>query len=354
MNEASDMLIYGANGFTGKLIAEQAKASGLTPTIAGRNRAEIEALAERVGLPYRVFGLAAPAEVDAGIHGFRLVLHCAGPYSATSKPMLDACLRARAHYLDITGELRVLEAILSRDAEARASGCVLLPAVGFDVVPTDCMAAKLHDEMPQAVRLELAFSGGLAPSPGTAKTAVEGLHIGALVREGGQFVTLKAPLTREVPFGDGPQFAMSIPWGDLVTAYYSTRIPAITVYTVVPRGVAKMAPMLRFWSPLLRIPSVIRFLQSEVEKRARGPSAEQRATFRMWIWGRVEDAAGRALEGHLEVPEGYRLTTLAALECAKRVLSGAVPPGATTPSRAFGADFVTRLPGVGRFRIVRT
>jgi short subunit dehydrogenase-like uncharacterized protein len=261
-------------------------------------------------------------------------------------------LRVGAHDLDITGELRVLEAVLSRDAEARAAGVVLLPAVGFDVVPTDCMAAKLHAEMPDAVRLELAFSGGLAPSPGTAKTAVEGLHIGALVRRDGQFVTLKAPLSREIPFGDGPQFGMSIPWGDLVTAHHSTGIPTITVYTVVPRGVARMAPMLRFWSPVLRVPSVIRFLQNEVEKRAKGPTPEQRETFRMWIWGRVEDAAGRAVDGHLEIPEGYRLTVLAALESAKRVLSGDVRPGATTPSLAFGADFVTSLPGVGRFRIV--
>jgi len=353
VSAASDVLVYGANGYTGKLIVEHAKASGLMPTIAGRNRSEIEELAARLGLPFRVFGISTPEEVDAGIRGFRLILHCAGPYSATSKPMVDACLRARTHYLDITGELRVLEAVLSRDAEARASGCVLLPAVGFDVVPTDCMAAKLHDEMPEAVRLELAFSGGLAPSPGTAKTAVEGLHIGALVRQGGQIVTLNAPLTREIPFGEDAHFAMSIPWGDLVTAYYSTGIPTITVYTVVPRVVAKTAPMLRFLSPLLRAPSVIRFLQGEVEKRARGPSAEQRESFRMWIWGRVEDAGGRALEGHLEVPEGYRLTTVAALECAKRVLSGEVPPGATTPSKAFGADFVTTLPGVGRFRIVR-
>lgn len=348
-----DVLIYGANGFTGALIAEEAKASGLTATVAGRNGAQIEGLARRLGLPHRVFGLETSDEVDAGIRGFRLVLHCAGPYSATSKPVVDACLRAHAHYLDLTGELRVLESVLSRDAEAKAADTVLLPAVGFDVVPTDCMAAKLHAELPSAARLELAFSGGLAPSPGTAKTAVEGLHIGALVRRNGQFVTLKAPLTRDIPFGGGPQFGMSIPWGDLVTAYYSTGIPTITVYTVVPRGVARMAPMLRFWSPVLRIPSVVRFLQHEVEKRAHGPSAEQRDSFRMWIWGRVEDDEGRFVEGHLEVPEGYRLTVVAALESAKRVLSGDVMPGATTPSKAFGPDFVTSLPGVGRFRFVR-
>lgn len=353
MTGASDFLIYGANGFTGKLIAEKAKRLGLTPTVAGRSPDAVEKIARELGLPHRAFALGSAEEVDSGIRGARLVLHCAGPYSATSRPMVDACLRAGAHYLDITGELRVLEAVLSRDAEAKASGSVLLPAVGFDVVPTDCMAATLHAAMPDATRLELAFSGGLAPSPGTAKTAVEGLHIGALVRRDGQFVTLKAPLTREIPFGGGPQFAMSIPWGDLVTAYYSTKIPTITVYTVVPRGVARVAPMLRFWSPLLRKPSVIRFLQHEVEKRAKGPSAEQRESFRMWIWGRVENADGRAVEGHLELPEGYRLTVDAALESAKRVLSGDVMPGATTPSKAFGADFVTRLPGVGQFRLVR-
>jgi saccharopine dehydrogenase (NAD+, L-lysine-forming) len=352
MTSSADVLIYGANGYTGALIAEQAVESGLAPIVAGRNAEEVQRLASRLGLPHRVFGLASPDEVEAGIAGASLVLHCAGPYSTTSRPMVDACLKKSAHYLDITGELRVLESVLSRDAEARAAGVVLLPAVGFDVVPTDCMAAKLHAELPGAVRLELAFSGGLAPSPGTAKTAVEGLHIGALVRRDGQFVTLKAPLTREIPFGDSPQFAMSIPWGDLVTAHYSTGIPTITVYTVVPRGVARMAPMLRFWSPVLRVPSVIKFLQREVEKRAKGPSPEQRASFRMWVWGRVEDEGGRAVEGHLDIPEGYRLTVMAALESAKRVLSGDVMPGATTPSRAFGADFVTSLPDVGRFRIV--
>jgi short subunit dehydrogenase-like uncharacterized protein len=354
LSSSTDFVIYGANGYTGRLVAEQAKRLGLAPTLAGRDADAVGEIAKRLGLPCRAFGLGAPEEIDEGIRGARLVLHCAGPYSATSRPMVDACLRAGAHYLDITGELRVLEAVLSRDDEARARGVVLLPAVGFDVVPTDCMAAKLHAEMPDATTLELAFSGGLAPSPGTAKTAVEGLHIGALVRRDGQFVTLKAPLTREIPFGNGARFAMSIPWGDLVTAYYSTKIPSITVYTVVPRAVSRMAPMLRFWSPVLRVPSVVRFLQNEVEKRAKGPSAEQRATFRMWIWGRAENAAGRSVEGHLEMPEGYRLTVDAALESTRRVLSGDVASGATTPSKAFGADFVTTLPGVGEFRIERS
>jgi short subunit dehydrogenase-like uncharacterized protein len=346
-------LVYGANGFTGALIAERARAQGLRPVLAGRNREAVEALGARLDLPTRIFDLGKPEEIDAGLQGVRLVLHCAGPYSQTSRPMVDACLRAGAHYLDITGEVAVLEAVLARDAAARTAGVVLMPAVGFDVVPTDCMASRLHAELRDAVRLELAFAGDLKPSPGTAKTTVEGLHVGALVREAGGLVALRGPRTRQIPFATGERFGMSIPWGDLVTAFHSTEIPNITVYTVVPRNVARMAPMLRFWAPILRLPATTRFLQNRVAGRSPGPTAEERNTKRVQVWGRVENAAGAAVEGHLEVPETYELTVLAALASVSRVLAGTVAPGATTPSKAFGHDFVTTLPGAGPFRIAK-
>jgi len=346
-------LIYGANGFTGRLIAERAKERGLRPVVAGRSKAAIDEVAGRLGLPARVFDLESPGAVAEGVRGARLVLHCAGPYSKTSRPMVDACLKAGASYLDITGEVAVLEAVLGRDGEARAAGVVLMPAVGFDVVPTDCLAAKLHAELPDANKLELALSGGMRPSPGTAKTTVEGLHLGALVREGGRLVTLRAPRTREVPFASGARFAMSIPWGDLVTAFHSTGIPNITVYLAMPRRVARWAPLLRLTAPLLKSPATVRFLQKRVQKRATGPTDEERKTKRMSVWGRVESPTGAAVEADLELPEGYELTVVSALACVDRVLRGDVRPGATTPSRAFGADFVTTLPGVGPFRIQR-
>jgi saccharopine dehydrogenase (NAD+, L-lysine-forming) len=253
--------------------------------------------------------------------------------------------------LDITGEYAVLEAVLARDAEARAARVVLLPAVGFDVVPTDCLAAKLHALLPDATRLELAFSAGLRPSPGTAKTAVEGLQVGALVRENGRIIRLPRPRTRNVPFAHGSRFVMSIPWGDLVTAFHSTGIPDITVYTVVPRGVARMAPLLSLCEPLLKKPGVVRFLQAKAERRATGPTDDERKTGRISVWGHVVNTFGATKEGQLEVPEGYEFTVLAALDCVERVLRGDVAPGATTPSKAFGPDFVTTLPGVGPFVI---
>lgn len=353
---SQDWIIYGANGFTGKLIAERAKERGLRPILAGRRQEAIASIASNLDLPYRVFSLDDPGQVVRGLEGARLVLHCAGPYSKTSRPMVDGCLEVGAHYLDITGEYSVLEAVLARDESARRQKIVLLPAVGFDVIPTDCMAKKLSEEMPDAVELELAFTGGLKPSPGTAKTTVEGLPQGGRARRGGRIVDLRSPVVERVPFARGTRsrMAMSIPWGDLVTAYRSTGIGDITVYTEAPPALVRGAKMVRFVAPLLRTDAVQRFLKRQAERRATGPSEAERRAGKMWIWGRVRNAARDELQGHLQVPDGYELTVTGSLACVEGVLRGDVGPGATTPSLAFGSGFVTELPGVGAFELDRT
>src|SRR5437763_343698 len=174
-------LVYGANGYTGQLIAELARERGERPILAGRSEDKVRPLAERLGLPWRAFDLDHP-----DLHDVQLVLHCAGPFSATSRPMVDACLAAGAHYLDITGEVEVFESVLARDAEARGRRIVLLPGTGFDVVPSDCLAALLHRQLPSATRLELAFAPPGRSSPGPIKLAVDALPRGGLVRRGGE------------------------------------------------------------------------------------------------------------------------------------------------------------------------
>ena len=134
-------MIYGANGYTGRLAARLAKDRHLGPVLAGRHAEPIKQLAHELGCEARVFDLADAASAATHLAGVRAVLHCAGPFSATSRPMLDACLRAGAHYLDITGEIAVFEAIHSRRQEVSDAGIVAIPGVGFDVVPTDCLAA---------------------------------------------------------------------------------------------------------------------------------------------------------------------------------------------------------------------
>lgn len=340
------LLVYGAYGYTGTLVAELAAARGLKPIVAGRQRALLEPLARRLGTEARAFDLAGP-----DLRGVRVVLHCAGPFSATSRPMLSACLAAGVHYLDVTGEVEVFEAVLARDTEARVKGCVLLPGVGFDVVPSDCLAKRLHEALPSATSLVLAFAPKGKTSPGTAKTALENLPRGGCARIGGKLVPVPpAWKTMRVPFADKERLAMSIPWGDLATAFRSTGIPDITVFIAARPATVRAARFSRFAAPFLRLGPVQAFLRKRIERNVRGPSAAERATGSVELWGRATDGT-RSVEATMTVPEGYSFTAEAAVECARRVLEGQVKPGAWTPSLAFGAGFAESLPGV-RFRLM--
>ena len=340
-------MIYGASGYTGQLIAELAKAKGRAPILAGRSEDKIRPLAQRLGLAWRAFPLDKPQ-----LEGVGLVLHCAGPFSQTSRPMVDACLAARAHYLDVTGEVEVFEAVLARDAEARERGVVLLPGTGFDVVPSDCLAALLKQRLPAATSLELAFATRGRSSPGTLKTALENAPKGGLVRRGGKLVRVApAAYLREIPFADKPRQAMSIPWGDLATAWRSTGIPDITVFMAASPAVIRGTQLLRFGAPLLGLAPVQAFLKARIEEQVKGPDTEQRAQGSAQFWGRVAaeatlTAPAQSVELTLQIGDGYTLTAEAALECVSRVLASAVQPGAWTPSLAFGADFAASLPGV--------
>ena len=343
MADAKRWMIYGANGYTGQLVAELAKARGHAPILAGRSLEKVKPLADKLGFEARAFPLDA---VKDGLREVSCVLHCAGPFSATSAPMVDACLESGASYLDVTGELRVIEAVLGRDDEAKAKGLSLLPAVGFDVVPSDCLALALKERLPGARSLELAFASEGRSSPGTMKTAIEALPEGGAIRRGGELV--RVPSAHEVieaPFHDRPRRCMAIPWGDLASAWVSTGIPDITVYMAAPSKLIRAARLSRFFAPALRIKALRELVQARIGATVRGPDEAVRATKKVELWGRVRDAGGGTVEGTLTVPEGYTFTAEAALESTLRVFRGEVRSGALTPAQAFGSRFVATLPG---------
>jgi short subunit dehydrogenase-like uncharacterized protein len=347
---SEQLLIYGANGYTGELVARRAVARGLRPVLAGRSAEAVGALARELGLSHLAVGLDDPAALGRALAGRAAVLHCAGPFSRTSRPMAEACLRAGAHYLDITGEIAVFEALHRRDADARAAGVMLLPGVGFDVVPSDCLAAHLKRRLPSATHLALAFRmvGG-AVSRGTAATALEGAHKGGAVRRDGAIVPMPAAhAARKVDFGRGPVTVVAIPWGDVSTAYYSTGIPNIEVYTVVPAAAARLMRLSRYARPLLAARPVQDLLRGLVRRQPPGPNAAQRASGASLLWGEARDAQGRRVVSRLRGPEGYSLTADAAVRIAERVLAGEAMPGFQTPSLAFGPDLVMTLDGVAR------
>ena len=339
-------MLYGANGYTGELIARAAAQQGLRPILAGRNRAAIEKLAGELGLEHRVFDLGDGDALAGQIEGMALVLHTAGPFSATSEPMLTACLRAGAHYLDITGEIGVFEACKARDAEAKARGVVVLPGVGFDVVPSDCLARALAEALPGAVKLELAFQALGSMSRGTMKTMMEHVGHGVQVRRGGKIETVPAgSLQRTIEFSGKPRTVVAIGWGDVSTAYHSTGIGDITVSMTMPPAQLRGLKVLTLLGPLLRRPAVIRLLQAIVGRTVHGPSEQLRESAHAELWGKVTGADGRSLEGRLRTPEGYKTTVITALECVRRTLGEGAAAGYQTPSSAFGAGLVRALPG---------
>lgn len=343
------VLIYGSNGYTGQLIAAQAVASGLHPVLGGRNTTAVREQAERLGLEHRAFSLDDRKALADGLSGVTVVMHCAGPFSRTSAPMADACLRARAHYLDITGEIAVFEALAARDADARAVGVMLLPGVGFDVVPSDCLAAHLVRRLPSATRLALGFEARGGISRGTATTMVDGSGGGGMVRRGGVIERVPAAWrTRQIDFGSGPTDVTTIPWGDVSTAFHSTGVGNIEVYTAMPPITRRLLVATRYIGWLLRTRAMRGMLMRLVRSRPPGPSDATRARETSRLWGEATDRAGRRVVARLTTPQSYALTALTAVAAIRKVLGGSMAPGFQTPSRAFGADFILEIPGVRR------
>jgi short subunit dehydrogenase-like uncharacterized protein len=350
MPDFTPLLIYGAYGYTGALVVQEALAAGLRPVLAGRDPRALASLAESHGLMSRAAALSDAGGLNAALDGMRVVLHCAGPFVHTAAPMVDACLRLGIHYLDVTGEIAVFEAIAARDAEARARGVTLLPGVGFDVVPSDCLAAHLARRLPGATHLALAFRGPGGISRGTAVTIAENAGGSGAVRRDGRIVAVPtAWRARTIDFGDGaPALTVTIPWGDVSTAWHSTGIPNVEVYMAMTGGMRRGLLLSRWMGWLLSAGPVRRQLVARARARRPGPSAAARARGQSRFWGEARDANGRTVVSRLIAPEAYTLTARTALASATRVLAGAVATGFQTPSRAFGADFILEQEGVKR------
>ena len=345
-------LLYGANGYTGELIAREAVRRGMKPVLAGRSRQKIEKLAAELGCPSAVFGLDDHTSLVSAVGECSAVLHCAGPFSATARSMMQACLATHVHYFDITGEIPVFELAHSVHEKALRSGIALCPGVGFDVVPTDCLALKLKEALPDATHLALGFDSRSGLSKGTAKTSVEAAAEGSKLRRDGQIVSVPfGSQQRRIDFGNGERMAVGIPWGDVATAYYSTGIPNVEVFTATtPKALAKLrrTNLLR---PMLRSNVIQRMIQFGIDRRLQPPTEAQRASNPSFVWGEARNAAQKIVTARLVTANGYALTVASSLAIMAGVLESAPPPGFATPSMLLGADFVTTLPGSSPIRL---
>lgn len=340
-----EWMIYGANGYTGALIAEEAKARGMHPILAGRNEEQVKQLGNELSLNYRIFELDDIEQITHHLSNTSLLLNCAGPFSMTSKPLIEACLRSHTHYLDITGEIDVFEYAQSCDNKAKEANIVLCPGVGFDVLPTDCIAHVLKEALPDANQLTLGFESKSPLSPGTAKTAIEGLAKGGKVRIDGQLTDVPlAYKTRSINFGNGEKLAMTIPWGDVSTAYYSTGIPNIEVYIPAKEKLITLMKKINWIRWVFHFKLVQNWLKNQASKQT-GPDEKQREQQCTWVWGEVSNPSGACKTARIKTANGYALTVTGSLMTVKFILNNQVKPGYTTPSLLLGDDAVTKLPG---------
>ncbi|WP_298738394.1 saccharopine dehydrogenase NADP-binding domain-containing protein [uncultured Chitinophaga sp.] len=348
--QPNTFLLYGAYGYTGELIARYAIQYNLQPILAGRREAPLAALAAKLNLPYKVIDLDNTPLLEAALREVKIVVHAAGPYDFTARQMVDACLRTGTHYLDLNGDPDIFEQLHQSDEAAKAAGIMLLPGAGFDVVPTDCLAQFLKKALPDAQELKLAFAIlGSGLSHGTAVNSIQKMGLPGAIRENGQLV--REPLGKrgmQVDFGVKKLFVMSLPWGDVATAWYSTGIPNIQSYTHVPVAAWQLLKVQHLYNWLLRKPAVRNFVKRQIDRRAPGPDDNTRNQAISLIWGQASNAGGQRVTARMRTPEAYDVTAYTVLLITQKVLQGNFKTGYHTPSTAYGENLVLEVPGVLR------
>jgi len=340
-------MIYGAYGYSGRLIAKLAKEQGLTPVLAGRNAEKTKSVAEELGLEWRTFDLNEQSNIVKNLSGIDAVVHCAGPFSSTSQPMLEACLAAKTHYFDITGELAVFEFAHSGAINQQAidANVMVCPGIGFDVIPTDCIAKALSEAMPDATHLALGFAGSMALSPGTAKSMVESMAQGTKARRNGVIQNVKLA-TKDIDYdnGKGPRQSMTVSWGDVSTAFYTTGIKNIDVYWPASNRIIRQSKIASYLRPIFKLNAVQNFLKARVDKSVTGPDENKRAKAKVAVWGEARNAKGEVKTAYVKTQNGYDVTATGPIAIIKHLLANEVSNGSITPSILMGKDFVSKLP----------
>ncbi len=344
------IVVYGSYGYTGKLIVKECRARNLSVMLAGRNEEQLRRQSTESGYPFTVVDSHDGEGLKKLLEPAAIVIHCGGPFRYTAKTMTEACLATNTHYTDITGEYLVFESLPSLDKQAKELNITIMPGTGFDVVPSDCLALHLKNRLPSATHLQLAFTmskGGL--SRGTSKSMTEGMGDGGLIRKDGKLTKIAlGEKVLEIDFGSFKTKTLCIPWGDISTAWRSTGIPNIEVYTGATDKMISNAKRSNYLNWLLRMRWVKNFMLKQIDKKPAGPSDEKLESGRSFLWGKVSDDKGQDCVARLETLSGYSLTAKTAVLIAKKIMEGNFKPGFQTPAMAYGPDLIMEIPTTKR------
>lgn len=342
-------MLYGATGFTGQLVIETALARGHRPLLAGRNVDKLDVLAQQYDLEYVAFRLDDVKTIGEAIAEMDVVYHAAGPFKFTSDPMIRACLATNTHYLDITGELPVFENTFRYDKTARANGIALISGVGYDVVPSDCVAAYVAQQVSGATQLEIAVIPLSNPTAGTVKSAIEVIPEPYGARQNGQLVKASfGKHKKELTLGEKTFTVYSSPYADLSTAYHATGIPNITTYAYFSSDMLPLLKVFGAFGGALFKPKFIRNLIGRyADRNFGGPDEQARENSSAYVWAKASNRGGQVAEAWLRTKEVYQYTAEVSVLAIERVME-LHPVGALSPAQAFGADFALEVDGTQR------
>jgi short subunit dehydrogenase-like uncharacterized protein len=343
-------MLYGATGYSGTLIAEEAVRRGHSPILAGRNAEKLRVLAERLELEWVVFSFDDAGALFKAAKSVDLMLHAAGPFAETCAPMMDACLAGKTHYMDISNEISVLQAAQARHRLAEENGVSIIPGVGFGTVASSCLVRYVCEQIAEPVSLEIVISPYVAQSSaGAAKSTLETIAHGGYVRRNGALMGIPfGSGAKRIRIGNGERNVLPVPSGDLEAAYLATGIADITVYMTTPlnpmlaRLVLPRAQKLLSWDALRQ--QLARWLDG---RPASSVAKLVDANRRSWLWVQATDRHGNKAEAWLETGEGYNFTASASIRAVEWVLCHH-PVGVNVPAAAFGADFVLQMDKVRR------
>lgn len=342
-----DIIIYGAYGYTGELIALEFINKNYKILLAGRNEDKLKALSLKTGFDYSTGDLNNKTQINELFSQAYLVINAAGPFINTCVQVVEACIESKTHYIDINGDIKVFELIKTYNQKALNTGIMLLPGTGFDVVPSDCLAVKLKKLMPDAINLNIAFAtigGGV--SHGTALTVAGRLGEYALKRENGKLKpVLMGKHSMWVDFGIMKKFVMSISWGDVSTAHFSTGIENIETFMAVKPKVYNLLKFQIAVNWLLRTKVVKNILRKNIDKNISGPNEESRKKGFSLFWAETQNNEGKTHTLKLKTLEGYTLTAKASVLIAKKITDNSFKPGYQTPASTYGENLIFEIEG---------
>jgi len=313
------LLIYGATGYTGTLIAHEAARRGLEFEIAGRSEAKLATLAAELNVAYHVFPVDSIEGWKKSLKSKTALLNIAGPFSETADQAMKAAIQFQVHYIDITAEIDIYRLAETKDAQAKAAGIMLLSGAGlFSTYDPLVVHTARRVEDPVSLRVAFKYSGGF--TPGSVASASNIINAGILMRKNGVLESFPEAKPAAFDFGNGPEDASPLPLGGVVISYKSTGIQNIEEYFLMAQAAISL------------------------DAEAKTDSQESEGISK--IVAEVTGANGTVVRTIAEMPGGYMPTVLSAIEITSRVIHGDYKAGFQSPASAYGEELLDTLTSV--------